>query len=145
MSRYIAETIKDTILKQGLSNSVLVCGLAYKPDIEDMRDSPGFKIISELKKLGINVKGYDPYYKKNLKQKYVIENHLENTEFEVIESIDDEIIKNFGCICIVQHHIKTKFDLENIYKNSKIPFIYDCQSKLDYQSESKTILKKLGN
>ena len=145
MPRYIAGIIKDTILKQGLPNSVLVCGLAYKPDIEDMRDSPGFKIISELKKLGINAVGYDPYYNEDLKQRYAIENHLESTEFEVIQSLDDESIKSFGCICIVQHHVKTEFNLENIYKSSQIPFIYDCQSRLDYNPESKTILKKLGS
>jgi len=145
MPRYIAGVIKDTIAKQELSNSVLVCGLAYKPDIEDMRDSPGFKIISELKKLGINAVGYDPYYKEELKQKYIIENHLDqNFELEVIQSINAESIKSFSCVCIVQHHITTEFDLRDIYKNSRVPFIYDCQSRLDYDSVSKTTLKKLG-
>jgi len=143
--KYIADTIKDTIAKQGLPDSVLVCGLAYKPDIEDMRDSPGFKIISELKKLGIKEVGYDPYYKEKLKQKYLIENHLnENTELEIIQSLNFESIKSFGCVCIVQHHTKTKFDLRQIYTNSLVPFIYDCQSRLDYDPKSKTILKKLG-
>jgi len=146
MPRYIAGVIKDTIAKQGLSNSVVVCGLAYKPDIEDMRDSPGFKIISELKKFGINAVGYDPYYKEELKQKYIIENHLdEKTEFEVIQSLDYELIKSFGCLCIVQHHTQTEFDLRNIYTNTQVPFIYDCQSRLEYNPESKTILKKLGS
>jgi len=145
MPIYISNIIKDTIVKQGLPDSVLVCGLAYKPDIEDMRDSPGFKILAELKKLGINAVGYDPYYKEELKQRYIIENHLEeNTKFEMLKSLDDELIKDFGCICIVQHHVKTEFDLRNIYKNSHVPFIYDCQSRLDYDPESKTILKKLG-
>jgi len=145
MPRYIAGVIKDTIAKQGLSNSVLVCGLAYKPDIEDMRDSPGFKIISELKKLGTNAVGYDPYYKEELKQKYIIENHLDqNSELKVIQSLNAESIKSFGCVCIVQHHTRTEFNLRNIYKNSQVPFIYDCQNRWDYDSDSKTILKKLG-
>ena len=63
MPTYISKTIKDTITKHGWSNSVLVWGLSYKPDVEDMRDSPGFRIISELKKLGVDAVGYDPYYK----------------------------------------------------------------------------------
>ena len=146
MPIYISNTIKDTMVKQGLPDSVLVCGLTYKEDIEDMRDSPGFKILAELKKLGINAVGYDPYYKEELKQRYIIENYLDvNMEFEMLKSLDDESIKSFGCICIVQHHAKTEFDLRNIYKNSQIPFIYDCQSRLDYDPESKTILKKLGS
>jgi len=65
---------------------------------------------------------------------------LARTAFES----DVESIKSFGCICIVQHHTKTEFDLRNIYKNSQVPFIYDCQSRLDYDPNSKTILKKLG-
>jgi len=35
--------------------------------------------------------------------------------------------------------------LRRIYRNSNIPFIYDCQSRLDYDQESKTMLKKLGD
>jgi len=146
MPVYISNTIKDTIAKQELPNSVLVCGLTYKPDIEDMRDSPGIKILGELKKLGINAVGYDPYWKEELKQRYLIENHLDvNVGFDMLKSLDDESIKNFGCICIVQHHTRTRFDLRQIYKNSQVPFIYDCQSRLDYEPESETILKKLGN
>jgi len=146
MPVYISNTIKDTIAKQELPNSVLVCGLTYKPDIEDMRDSPGIKILGELKKLGINAVGYDPYWKEELKQRYLIENHLDvNIGFDMLKSLDDESIKSFGCICIVQHHTRTKFHLRQIYKNSKVPFIYDCQSRLDYEPESETILKKLGN
>lgn len=142
---YISNIIKETITKHGIKNSVLVCGLSYKPDVEDMRDSPGFKILVELKKNGINAVGYDPYYKEELKQRYLIENHLdEKTEFNIIKNIDDKLIKNFGGICIVQHHTNTKFDLRNIYKNSLVPFIYDCQSGLDFDSKSKTMLKKLG-
>ena len=146
MPKYIANTIKDVITEHGWPNSVLVCGLAYKPDIEDMRDSPGFKIISELKTLGVNSVGYDPYYKEELKQKYIIENHLDaSIELEIIQSLDIESIKNLGCICVVQHHSKTEFDLRSIYKNSQVPCIYDCQSKLEYNPESKTKLMKLGH
>ena len=76
----------------------------------------------------------------------MIENHFDKTtELNMVKNLDEDSIKKFGCICIVQHHTKTKFDLVEIYKNSQVPFIYDCQSKLDYELESKTILEKLGN
>ncbi len=38
--KYIAGIIEKTILENDIKRSVLVCGLSYKPDIEDMRDSP---------------------------------------------------------------------------------------------------------
>ena len=78
------------------------------------------------------------FYKKELKQKYIIENHLDaNTELEILQSLDNESIKSFGCICVVQHHTKIEFDLRAIYKNSKVSLIYDCQNRLEYNTESK--------
>ncbi len=40
---------------------VAVLGLAYKPDIGDVRESPSFEIINELKEAGFEVASYDPY------------------------------------------------------------------------------------
>ena len=109
--KYIANLIKDTIQKQGLPNSVIICGLAYKPDIEDMRDSPGFKIISELKKLGIKTAAFDPFYRQEHHKKYLIENHLNELDFEILPNLEKDTIGGFGCMCIVQHHTKVKFDM----------------------------------
>lgn len=41
--------------------SVVVLGLAYKPNIEDCRESPSFEIIKHLEQLGVTVRTYDPY------------------------------------------------------------------------------------
>ena len=40
---------------------VLVLGLAYKPDVDDTRESPSFEIIEELRKLGAEVAYSDPH------------------------------------------------------------------------------------
>lgn len=40
---------------------VAVLGLAYKPEIDDCRESPSFKIIKALKKYGANVVSFDPF------------------------------------------------------------------------------------
>jgi UDP-N-acetyl-D-glucosamine dehydrogenase len=40
---------------------VLVTGVAYKPDIDDMRESPALKVIDLLVKEGAQVAYYDPY------------------------------------------------------------------------------------
>ncbi len=143
MPKYIADSIEKVISENNLKSSVIVCGLSYKQDIEDMRDSSGFKVITELKKKDMKVTGYDPYYQEALKERYMIENHL-NNPINTISNLDDNSINEFDCICIVQHHTKIKFDIEKIYNNSKISFIYDCQNMLDFNPESKTILRKLG-
>ncbi len=118
--------------------------MAYKENMEDMRDSPGFKILNELIKRNFKVAVYDPYFKDELLEKYLIENNLVKLEFEVLKTLSDESIKKFHCLCIVQHHTQIKPRLEEIYKNSLIPSIYDCQNKLVKDMNSKTLLKFFG-
>lgn len=143
--KYICNSIQSKIEKLSLEKSVLVCGLAYKPDVEDMRDSPGFKLLNEFKKKNFKVSGYDPYFKKELLSKYLKENFLEELEFEQKNNLNDDSLVNISCICIVQHHTKSKFRLMEIYEKSIVPFIYDCQSNIERKIESKTVLDSLGS
>jgi UDP-N-acetyl-D-glucosamine dehydrogenase len=39
---------------------ILVLGLAYKPDVDDVRESPSFELIEELERLGAQVDYNDP-------------------------------------------------------------------------------------
>jgi len=141
--QYVADSIVSVLEQNNLPKSVLVCGLAYKPDIEDMRDSPGFKIAHNLATRNIATSAFDPYYDGNMEKKYLIENGLEKLNFKIISSL--ESIKNFGCICIVQHHTKIKNHLDEIYTKSQVPFIYDCQNQISFNPKSSTILRGLGS
>jgi len=143
--KYICDSIEKSIEKLGLEKSVLVCGLTYKPDVEDMRDSPGFKLLNEFKKRNFKISSYDPYFKKELLSKYLKENNLESLDFENKNELSDDDIQNISCVCIVQHHTKSKFRLMEIYDNSLVPFIYDCQSQFVKKTSSKTFLDSLGS
>ena len=110
-----------------------------------MRDSASFKIINELQKRNFVVKGYDPFFKSELIEKYSIENNLEKLEFNVLNSLEDENLKKVDCMCIVQHHDQDKNRFHEIYTNSLVPFIYDCQNKIKRDLKSKTILNYLGD
>jgi len=142
--KYIVKSIEKMLSEQKLGKSVIVCGLSYKPDIEDMRDSPGFRILRELHSERFRVVAYDPFFKNELKEKYLIENNMRDLDFEKIDDLSDKSIKDFDCLCIVQYHSKNKFRIEEIYKNSLVPMIYDCQSNIDFDSNSKTVLKRFG-
>ena len=144
ITKYIVNIIQETLLELKLEKSVLLCGLSYKPDIEDMRDSPGFKIANEFFQRKFKVAGFDPFFKEELLNKYLIENHLEKLPFKHVDNIDDQTIKGYDCICIVQNHSKTKFRINEIYKKSLIPLIYDCQNCIVKNSETRTVLKGLG-
>lgn len=145
MPLYICNSIDETMKKMNLAKSVLVCGLTYKSDVEDMRDSPSFKIIGELKKRGFKVFAYDPFFKTELVNKYLKENNMKELNFEQKHNLNDESLHDISCLCIVQHHTQIKFRLEEIYEKSIVPFIYDCQGKLKENQKSKTFLDSLGN
>lgn len=145
MPEYICNSIENKINAMGLKKNVLVCGLAYKANVEDMRDSPSFKIIQEMNKRGFIVYGHDPFFDFNLSKKYLIENHISELNFKNLENIDDESIKEISCLCVVQHHDESKTRIKEIYDNSIIPFIYDCQSKLQKNPQSNSQLDFLGN
>lgn len=43
------------------NSKVLILGMSYKPDIDDLRESPGLEIYELFKKSGAKVEYYDPY------------------------------------------------------------------------------------
>jgi UDP-N-acetyl-D-glucosamine dehydrogenase len=49
---------KETAMK---GSKILVLGVAYKPDIADMRESPALKLISLLRNAGADVSYHDPH------------------------------------------------------------------------------------
>ncbi len=142
--RYVFDSIDRAISENSLKRSVLVCGLAYKPDIEDMRDSPAFKVIGEFAANGYDVYAYDPYFDGDLMGKYLVENSMTEKNFTVLPDLADGHLRDISCICIVQHHAKTRFRLNRIYEESVVKMIYDCQKKIPLHPGSKTILKYLG-
>lgn len=142
--KYICNKIEKKLAGKKLEKSVLVCGLTYKPNVEDMRDSPGFKIIKEFNNKKFKVLIYDPFFKEELIEKYLKENFLDKLDFEYKKGLDDETLKKVSCLCIVQHHTKSKFRLMEIYEKSLVPYIYDCQNNIDVINESKTELDSLG-
>ena len=145
MPKYISDSIEKSIKKLELNNIILVCGLSYKANVEDMRDSASFKIINELSKKGFEVFGYDPFFKDESIKKYLVENNLEKINFELVNTLDDQIMDKIDCICIAQHHDISKQKINEIYHNSKVSLIYDCQNKIIQDMNSKTTLDGLGN
>jgi UDP-N-acetyl-D-glucosamine dehydrogenase len=144
MPKYISDSIEKTVQKLGLKKSILVCGLSYKTNVEDMRDSASFKIINEMTNLGFEVFGYDPFFKEEIIEKYLIENNLKEINFKKVDALNDEILRKISCICIVQHHDISRQRIDEIYRNSKVPIIYDCQNKIKIDPNSRTILDCLG-
>jgi UDP-N-acetyl-D-glucosamine dehydrogenase len=64
MPRYVVARILDAMNDRGKTlkgSKVLVLGVAYKPDIDDVRESPALDVIGLLQKKGAHVEYHDPY------------------------------------------------------------------------------------
>jgi UDP-N-acetyl-D-mannosaminuronic acid dehydrogenase len=52
----------DDLVKQGIENPVVTClGLAFKPDIDDLRESPAVIVVERLLQLGIDIRVVEPH------------------------------------------------------------------------------------
>jgi UDP-N-acetyl-D-glucosamine dehydrogenase len=96
--------------KKALNGSrVLVLGVAYKKDIDDLRESPALTIIELLQKEGAQVSYHDPYFPFIGKgRKYDLQ--MKRTELENLGSYD--------CLVIVTDH--SDYDYKKIVAEAKL-------------------------
>jgi UDP-N-acetyl-D-glucosamine dehydrogenase len=72
MPDYVIHRLMLTLNERGKAikgTKVLVLGLAYKPDVDDMRESPSIHLIEKLRALGAVVSYNDPYIPKTPRQR----------------------------------------------------------------------------
>ncbi len=96
--------------KKALNGSkVLVLGLAYKKDIDDLRESPSLTIIEELQRRGAEVFYNDPYFAKvGRGRKYNLQ--MQCTPLENLAQYD--------CVLIVTDH--SSYDYKKIVQESQL-------------------------
>ena len=114
-------------LKKIKNPRVLIAGIAYKKNIDDVRESPALKFMEILSKKKILFEYHDPYIKKIPKNRNF---------YKKIKSINisPKIIKKFDVILIVTDHdivnwkmvqknAKLIIDTRNVYKKNYINVI----------------------
>ncbi len=76
---------------------ILVLGVAYKPDIGDLRESPALKLISLLRNAGAEVSYHDPHVPQIREQGV----ELSGVSYEPSE---------YDCVVIVTDHSSLDYD-----------------------------------
>ncbi len=97
MPRYVVGKVQDALNDSGKpikGSQILVLGVAYKPDIDDLRESPALDVIGLLKQKGAIVSYHDPYIPRV------------DHEGWAMESVPDlaAAIRNTDCVVIVTNH-----------------------------------------
>ena len=80
------------------ARSVLVVGVAYKPDIDDTRESPALKLIELLRDEGCDVSYHDPYVRAAAR----VRARVRRARRRPIESSD--------CVVVVTNHSSIDYD-----------------------------------
>ena len=97
-------------------SKVLVLGVAYKPDIDDVRESPAMDVIGLLKNKGAQVEYHDPY---------IPHIHHEYDGWQM-DSVADlmESVKEADAVVIITNH--KNYDYKAIIEAAK--FVFDSRN-----------------
>jgi len=119
MPRYVVNKVQDALNEQGKplkGSQILVLGTAYKPDIDDLRESPALDVIGLLKHKGADVRYHDPYIP-----------YLQHENWELTSEEDYLIsVNRADCVVIITNH--SSYDYPAILDASKL--IVDTRNAL---------------
>ena len=112
MPYFVVENTIEALSQQGKALNgarVLVLGMAYKRDIDDLRESPSLTIIELLQKRGAHVEYNDPFFPSvGRGRKYAL--NMTSTSLDAIPEFD--------CVVIVTDH--SLYDFPGIVKKAKL-------------------------
>ncbi len=119
MPRYVVSRIQDALnrYKKPLNGSkILILGVSYKPNINDMRESPALDIIHLLREKGAIVSYNDPY--------------VPEIEIEGVQMFSEKELSTFlekaDLVAIITNH--DKFDYKMILEKSQL--IFDARNAM---------------
>ena len=114
MPHWVIGKLADALNERGKSvkgSKVLVLGIAYKKNVDDMRESPSVELMELLTEKGAHVQYSDPHVPHFPKMR---KHHFELKSL----ALTAEAIKSFDCVLLATDH--DDFDYELIRKNSSL-------------------------
>ena len=134
----IVNKIKN-LLKPNIKNKVIAfLGVTFKPNTDDLRESPSLEIIPRLRKLGVKIHAHDPAF---------------NSEFVKIKEFDKvkwygnvlDAIKNADLLVIhTEWNQYRGLDLLKVKKELKNPIILDLRNIFNLNDMKKFNIKYYG-
>jgi UDP-N-acetyl-D-glucosamine dehydrogenase len=90
---------------------ILVLGLAYKPNVDDVRESPSFELIEKLRHLGAQVDYNDPHVPATHKMRHY------NLQMSSVE-LTAERLAEYDAVLVATHH--AAYDWQLIADHAKL-------------------------
>src|SRR5437763_1877440 len=107
MPEYVVRRVADSLNDAGEAvkgSSILILGLAYKPNVDDERESPSYFLMEMLKARGAKVAYYDPYVP-------VIRPAREHAHWTGTRSVEwkKEVISSYDLVLIATNHASVNY------------------------------------
>ena len=113
MPRYVVQRIQDTLNDHGLTVSqskILILGVAYKPNVSDMRESPALDVIGLLREKGADVSYFDPYV-----SDFWLDDIRMASELHLLDAV-----KRVDCVVVITDH--EAIDYSSVVDEAKLVF-----------------------
>ena len=114
MPKWVINKVMDSLNNAGKplqGSRVLVLGIAYKKNVDDMRESPSVELMSILKNKGAIVTYSDPYVPRFPRMRRY------SFDLDSVE-LTPEVLQQVDCVLIATNH--DDFDYEMIKANAKL-------------------------
>ena len=141
MPKYVVELVRDALngnQKAVNGSKILILGVAYKKDIDDMRESPALSVIDLLRSQGAEVVYHDAFVPEvTFDHAYTIG----DGEPLYNQDLTDDLIKSADCVVICTEH--SGVDYKNVCELSSV--IVDTRNALkeDTRDGSKAKIVRL--
>ena len=114
----ITQLVEDFDSLAGKTFTVL--GITYKPDVDDVRESPALVIIQRIQELGGSVKAFDPY----------LSGEIPGLPF-LTDDLQDALSNSDGVLLLVNHQEFLDLKPEDLSGSVLNKYIFDTRNILD--------------
>jgi UDP-N-acetyl-D-glucosamine dehydrogenase len=100
MPRYVVQRTVLALNSRGKAvqdSRILILGLAYKPDVDDVRESPSLELIVQLRDIGANVDFHDPHIEATHRMRHY------DLKMKSVE-LSPETLPTYDCVVVATHH-----------------------------------------
>jgi UDP-N-acetyl-D-glucosamine dehydrogenase len=119
MPRYVVSRVMEGLNDRGKAlkgSKILVLGAAYKPDIDDIRESPALDVIGLLKQKGGLVEYHDPYIPQ-------IHHEIDGWQMDSVKDVMQAVRDADAVVIITNHKV---YDYHAIVETSA--FVFDSRN-----------------
>jgi UDP-N-acetyl-D-glucosamine dehydrogenase len=115
MPYHVVEAVAAALNEQKKSlkgSKVLLLGVAYKKDVDDLRESPSLKLLELLTDRGATLEYNDPYFPALFKMRHYDFSHMRSVK------LTPENLASYDCVLIATDH--SSYDYDALVRDAKL-------------------------